>query len=509
MAVKLQKFQTVAFDGWGTKITKANHIDSLLGQHPIQQADFYVQLLARNFGTSMESVLAKYPTKMFDDDSEIVWDVLGSARRNVPLVEARYTDGTPVVSGTSTNPIGANRARFYLVFDEHYFFKGEEIMGNQNQVYPIRIVDDARQEGTRYVYPCECAGASLDGIPVKRMLPGERFSYTFAPVERGLSKHVGGVRHTSAMKARNEFTQVRLSDSASGDTWGKKLAVGIGIVRRDASGKQIKDTTNVWMHYWAYEFEQTWREYKQNLYMFAVSNRQDDGAYINYGVSGEVIKKGDGIITQLERGNVRYYTDFSLKLIEDMMMAISTAKLELGQGRYFVLNTGEFGARQFSDAVRNAMSGWTEFTFNGDALGVVKKANTPYHETSLSAGYQFTRFSGPMGIVLDVNVLPIYDDPVINKIEHPNGGRVSSYRYDILDMGPATQANVFRCGIKGQPTDARSYQWGIRNPYTGQWGNPNMSYPDDKADVTVMGTFGAVVADPSRTVSFINALAID
>ena len=30
--VKLQKFQTVTFEGWATEITKKNHIDSLYGK---------------------------------------------------------------------------------------------------------------------------------------------------------------------------------------------------------------------------------------------------------------------------------------------------------------------------------------------------------------------------------------------------------------------------------------------------------------------------------------------
>lgn len=505
MAIKLHKFQTRTFDGWSTEITKANHLDTMYPKGQQAVADFMIQLLARNFGNSLETVLSKYPTKEFEDDSEFFWDVIGSARRNYPLVEARKYDGTVITSATS-GMIGANREPFFLVFDEHAFFDGEEIMGELNQVYPIRIVDKPKTEGTRYVYLCEMANGSNNGIPASRLQAGEKFSYTFAPVERGLSKEVGGVRYATPMKARNEFTTIRIHDEVSGDVYGKKIAMGVPMVRTDASGKQVRDTANMWMHYWEYEFEKTWREYKNNLYAFSVSNRNENGEYMNFGKSGEVIRKGDGLYAQMERGNVYYYTDFSLELLETALLTISTSKLENNNQRHFVLRTGEWGARAFSKAVRNHMSGWTEFTFNGDALGVVKRTSSNLHENALSAGYQFTRFSGPNNIVLEVEVDSFYDDPVTNKMEYSEGGLASSWRFDIFDIGDMGTPNIFKCGVKGQPTEARSIQWGIRDPYTGRWGNDHMSFPDDKAVIHKMGQFGVCVMDPTRTLSLIPAI---
>ena len=88
---------------------------------------------------------------------------------------------------------------------------------------------------------------------------------------------------------RNEFTTIRIHDEVSGDVYGKKIAMGVPMVRRESSGKMVKDTANMWMHYWEYEFELTWREYKNNLYAYSVSNRNENGEYMNFGKSGEVI----------------------------------------------------------------------------------------------------------------------------------------------------------------------------------------------------------------------------
>lgn len=71
-------------------------------------------------------------------------------------------------------------------------------------------------------------------------------------------------------------------------------------------------------------------------------------------------------------------------------------------------------------------------------------------------------------------------DPVRNKQLHPNGGVAFSYRYDIFDIGSMDQPNIFKVAVKGQEGDMTSYRWGIRNPWTGQMGNENMSFDEDK-----------------------------
>jgi hypothetical protein len=75
--------------------------------------------------------------------------VIGSSRRNIPLVEARDENGTPI---TAESPnVGVGTTPFYLVFPEDWFADGEVIVGHLNQVYPFRILGDARFEGSNAV----------------------------------------------------------------------------------------------------------------------------------------------------------------------------------------------------------------------------------------------------------------------------------------------------------------------------------------------------------------------
>ena len=73
-----------------------------------------VQLLAFHRGKTLDTFLSQFPVKEFDSDEEYYWDVIGSSRRNIPLVEARDENGT-VVTAESGN-VGIGTAPFYLVF---------------------------------------------------------------------------------------------------------------------------------------------------------------------------------------------------------------------------------------------------------------------------------------------------------------------------------------------------------------------------------------------------------
>lgn len=337
-------------------------------------------------------------------------------------------------------------------------------------------------------------------MPAERLLAGERFSIEAAFVESELSRKVGDVRFAAPVGMRNEFSTVRIQHKVSGKMLNKKLAVGIPVYD---NGKLT--TMNMWMHYVDYEAECQFSDYKNNALAFGRSNRNGNGEYKNIGKSGGVIKTGAGLYEQMEVANTFYYNDFSLKLLEDALYELSAAKLGM-KDRYFLIRTGERGAIQFHKAILQTISGWTQFVFNGDQLGIVEKTQSNLSNNALSAGFQFVEYKAPNGVRVKVDVDPYYDDPVRNKIQHPLGGPAFSYRYDIMDIGTMDQPNIFKCTIKGQP-EYRGYQWGpFRNPYTGQTNNPYASYDEDSAVMHKLAHLGICVLDPTRTLSLIPAV---
>lgn len=433
MAGKLGKFQKQTFSHWkGT--TKANHLGGIFQMQPQKATSLMVQLLAWYKGKTLDTFLSQFPTKTFDSDEEYTWDICGSSSRNIPLVEARDADGIDV-SATSRNGanVGVNGEPFYLVFAEDWFADQEQIVGERNEVYPIRVLADGRNEGTNTVYKCELLGGITTGIPVEELLAGKRFSVDFAPVEKDFSRKAGDVRFSSPIAMRNEFTTFRIHHKVSGSMLGKKVAFGIPVTK-ETNGRYVKDTVNMWMHNVQWELEQQWSEYKNNALAFSRSNKNLNGEYLNIGKSGEVIRMGAGLYEQMEVSNTLPYNTFSLKLIEDALYELSAAKLGMEE-RTFVIKTGERGAIQFHKAVLDTVSGWTAFQMNADQLSMVRKVQSPLHENALSAGFQFVEFQAPNGVKVKIDVDPYYDNPVRNKIMHPNGGPAFSYRYDIFDIG--------------------------------------------------------------------------
>ena len=495
MAQTLNKFQMLNFTSW-KGLTKDNHLGAIFQKSPQKATNLMVQMLSTQYGKSLETYLSKFKKKEFETDDEYTWDVIGSSRRNIPLIEARTESGSVISSGVA----GANGAPFFVLYAEDWFAEGNVIVGEKNEVYPLRVLGEGRSEGTNTLYKVELMGGVTTGMPYEELVQGKRFSVEYSPVERELSRGVGDVRYSSPVSMRNEWSSIRIKHKVPGSMLNKKLAVGIPFV--DNSGK--KQVQSMWMHHVDFKVEETFSEEKNNLLMYGRSNRNANGEYMNFGKSGNVIKMGAGLREQMEVSNVIFYNNFSIKLIEDALYELSSSKLGLGD-RVFILKTGERGAAQFSKSVLDTVSGWAAFTINADQLKIVSKTDSNLHSTSLSAGYQFTEFRAPNGVIVKVEVDSIYDDPVRNKIQHPNGGVAESYRYDIMYIGSTEEPNIQIAKIKGTD-EYRGYQWGIRNPFTGQLNNPYMSHDEDSATIHKMWTGGVFILDPTRTMSLIPAI---
>lgn len=121
----LGKFQTREFSYW-KGLTKDNHLGAIFGRSPQKATNLMVQLLAYQRGKTLDTLLNQFPTKEFESDDEYYWDVVGSSRRNIPLVQALDENGAAVTSASGM--VGANTAPFYLIFNEDWFADGRIIV---------------------------------------------------------------------------------------------------------------------------------------------------------------------------------------------------------------------------------------------------------------------------------------------------------------------------------------------------------------------------------------------
>jgi hypothetical protein len=268
-----------------------------------------------------------------------------------------------------------------------------------------------------------------------------------------------------------------------------------GIETRDPnSGKVHKSVT--WMQEVYWQFEKSLSRIKARTLMFGKTNRDENGRFLNKGASNIEIKAGSGIREQMEVSNTTHYNNFSIRMLEDLLSELVEGKLDFSE-RKFMLRTGERGAAQFHRAVTQEVSGWKEVGFDNTGTNGIQKTTSKFHSNSYQAGFQFTEWRAPNNIHVMLEVDPMYDDKVRNKIVHPDGGVAESYRYDILYIGSMEEPNIQKIKVRGDD-ELRGYLAGIRDPFSGRRGGV-MQHMEDSATMSAMCGTGAMVKDSSRT----------
>lgn len=477
-------------------LTLKNHIGAIYGARP-QLASNLTTVLLQNAGMrNLDTTLSMFPEKVLATSDDFVWKAVGSDEKNIPLIEARYA-GAVVEEGDVG--IGEARNEVELVFPEKYFSKVHVLGGKRPDTYQYRVLGDPYEEDGDWVYTVELWGGeeSLKGAPGDEFVNNARFSIESAYVEDELSTEGADIQFTSPFLLRNSVSTLRMEHKVSGAMIDVKIepVYYTGLETRDPNtGKVHKSLT--WMQEVWWQFERAISRIKARTLMFGKTNRDSDGKFLNKGKSNIEIKAGSGVREQMEVSNTTSYNTFSIRLLEDMLSELSEGKLDFNE-RTFIMRTGERGAIQFHRAVTKDASGWLPIGFENSGANAIQKTTSKFHSNSYSAGFQFTEWKAPNNIHVMLEVDPMYDDKVRNKILHPDGGVAESYRYDILYIGTMEEPNIQKIKVKGDD-ELRGYMAGIRDPFTGRRGGV-MQHMEDSATVTAMWGSGAMVKNAYRT----------
>lgn len=504
MPGQISNTQFTGVTAWRGTVTKENHIYGLFRTNPQMASDVMTVLMSSMYLPTLDTYLSKeVPVREYEDDSKLHWDIVTSSRRNIPLKEARRADGTVVTAGSAN--VGVGFEPFYLVFPVDWFALGEVLWGEKNEIYPVIVKEAGRIEGTDVVYCVEPYGANGgQGIPAEELLAGKRFSWAYAPIPSNFSRKVGDVRFSSPVSMSSDWMHVRLQHKIGGKEIGKRLACHIPV-SREVNGRIERTTVDRWMLNVTWEIEKTWAEYKNNALDRGVSTELSNGEYSNFDqLSGMANRQGSGFREQQSRGNMVYYTKFSLPLVEDQLYALTAGKIDYKK-RKFVMRTGERGAILFSREAKKEMSGWLPLysVNNPSYMSKGPETNFTNGNAATIADLQVTKWLAANGLEVTIMIDSSKDDAQTNKIMHPNGGTAESYRFDIFYAADEDQPNVQKCVLKGQ-SEFRGYQWGpFYNPFTGQANNSFASFDEDAAVVHYKATMGILIYDPTRCVSLI------
>jgi len=502
--MKISNTQIVNSKDW-SGMTSKNHLGAIWEQKPQLASKITGRMLAESYGTSLDTMLSELPIKTLETDDDFTWSLIGNNEQNISLVEARFQGS--VVTSSDVN-VGANKQSFELVFPKRWFSDTEVIVGEQNERYPIQIINEY-SEGTNSVYECVMWGtdAATTGMPGEELVAGKKFSKEYAPVEESLSVRGSETSFTSPTKFRQTFTRIRKQYVVHGNMINRKFAATFEVVGKNGEKKSF----NTWLQYEAYECEYQFMQDKNRAIFYGKSTLNDKGTLSNDGKSGQGIRAGYGLREQMEVANTYFYSKFTYDLITNILTELSEGKLGMDE-RKFVIRTGERGATLFHKAVKNEASGWSTIGFDNTNQNAIQSTSSKLHSNSFKAGFQFTEFVAPNNIYVRVEVDKYYSDPVRNKIMAPNngdffGGVAEAYRMDIFDIGTIDgEPNIQKVMSSSDP-EITGYIPGMRDPYSPRGDRAKMMATSvDGFEVHKMCLFAAMVRDASRTATLIPSI---
>lgn len=480
----LQMTDAISWSG----ITHKNHLAKIYQSSPQAASKIITKVHNANLGMTTDTYMSEIgAVRTLDTDDDYTWKLMGSAKRNLPLVEARI-NGTPI---TQASRAGQNFSEFEVVFSEYFFHDEQIIVGHKNEVYPIQIQSDPIKEGTNFVYRVKLVtGDPTLFMPYEELVAGKRFSKDWTLVEQTLSKKGSPVDYTSPYDMRNAFTMLRKEQTFPGNMKNRPF----GTMFKDDKGNVF----TIWEQYASYQMDQEMMQEKNYALVFATANRAADGTYKNIGKSGFFKVQGAGLRQQSECSNTEFYTDFNIDLPTNMLIDLSEGRLASDK-RNFVMKTGERGMLKFHKALEDKVHLYTP---NRDESRIY---NTSKNGVNMAKGYggQFVEYKAPNGVTISIEADSAYDDRTRNKIYHPGGGVAESHRFDLFDLGTVSgEPNVSKVVPKGMEY-IMGIEPGLRNPLSATGESNVMSTAVDGWKEHRACYISGMIADPSKTASLI------
>jgi len=495
----------------GGGVTQMKSLAELGLQMPQHLDKMVTRLWTANYGPSFSNLIDKYAKVMtFEAAEDYTWKIMGSTYQNIPLIEARDSAGTVIDNSYANAMVGANGEMLQLVFEKAYFGDGTLVLGKHNELYPLRVMGDGFAEGSNWVINVTLMGNAYDGIPKEDLYTGERFSRSFAPVEEELSRRVGNIVKSTPTEMRNGWTTIRkdIKFTGAADVQ-QRLCCTLPVQTLDENNNIVKKEVDTWFTYEEWLFMNEWRKEKNDAELWARDNRTNNGQYVDFGKSGNVIRMGNGVMAQMEPGQTIYYSEFDIDdFVESLQTIFENGNVPMSE-RKIVVVTGQRGKIQFSNAVNKTSSGFmragsgvinsSNVEVDAVALGLIKNNNGQLTYTTA----QYDKYIGPNGIEIEVIVDMSFDDKVRFKQVGLNGkGVLQSYAYYVFDMGNSTEPNMYRCKLtNSQYSDYMRYMLGMRNP----WGIDGkiISSDEDASSMHTMVSLGACILDPSRCLRYL------
>lgn len=428
---------------WHANMTEMNHLGKALISKPDKFESKIGQLFTaeRYSDNPLTAMAIKEGREENTNSSTWEWDMrAGNTRPLVVLEDVQASDTTK----------GKWKATFKVKLDENWYEPGDIITpGTSNKKFQCRIQEERVPHGKGFIYTVRLMSDNPQAfVPAQYFKPGTQWGKLYSQYAEAETQS-GSTSYSLPIGMENRMGRYRKKYKVTGDAHDEVLAVKIP----DSKGTYHDS----WVKYAEVEYWQQW--YRELERGFWYSRSTDTVLSAN----GRPIKTGPGLQEMLEDSHVKRYSHLSARLIEEYLMGIFYSRVKPGAARQIKGYSGEYGMVNFHNAIQDWASK-TGFIQVVDQV-VMQKGSSDFHENSLSAGYQFTKYRMANGAVLELVHNPLYDDREINfELDPVTGFPLESQRITFLDF--SGQGSSSNCRIVNKNNSYRlGYVAGLANPY--------------------------------------------
>jgi hypothetical protein len=365
------------------------------------------------------------------DDTQFTYPVMGRLSKASVVVKTDYTGG---------DKPGIGNGEFYLYFADNLikrFFIIQSARGVQAYVRK-----DAENVGGFWKYTCVLDPAlASDFCPISEVTEGAAWIAVNTAVAESRSR---STESTMAMPGsyKNQMGFLRAGMSWAGNAANKIMR----IKATDHTGQ----TTDVWMDYFMWQFENEWLSQCEHVYWYSRYNRLADGTVpLKDLLTGKIIPRGSGILEQVQ--NKTTYSSLSYNFIQNLIGDALYSQQDQ-QGKSITFHGGRGFLREFDRAMKDKgiqmLQDW----------GMVADKFVTGSGYNLMMGGFFDGFYHIDGYTIKVKHNPIFDfgkiamTQVAGGYVHPETGwALESYRGVFIDDSDYDgQPNIQHVAQKGR-----------------------------------------------------------
>lgn len=406
------------------------------------------------------------------------WKLQGAEHRSARVVEnLESANATP----------GLNNTVFKLKLDLDYFGYPEVLLGEDNE-YPLAIVDGPIPDGTGFIYLVKVQTDRPDVfVPASMLEVGKEFNKGWTSTPTEANEWFGGQQYANSFMLENQVGSFGQKYTVTDQAWRDEGKLAVEFMFTDRNGKSQKVSRFLPM-----AEAKMWDELYQSMEVNMIYGKRSTQP----GKAKYFTKTGSGLREQLKDSWIKYYNGaLSVALLREYLMDIFFArKNEVDRGVKAV--TGTLGSINFHEALVAIANGFLTVDSNF-IRPIPSNTDTPH----LAYGAQFTRYTGPEGIVIDINKNEMYDKREYCGRMHPQypNKPIDSARMTFLDfaagMDGSGDSNIMMLKVKD--TFRYGFRSGTHSP-TGPVKGGSVSALKAGYDVFTEGSAGLWIKDVTR-----------